>query len=209
MDLPNTALFMRTLTIDNRHWQNYLIRFIMLVLIGFSLIQYLFTAVLNAQMTAPGLGFFTFISFLNLFFITILGVTLFASAITEEKEVDSLNLLLMTGLTPFTMLLSKSTSKLIIALMLIVAQLPFSILSVTLGGISTLQVIAVYITLFAYTFLVCNLALFFSVICKRTYKATTFTFVVFIVFHILSAIFPIFAVCSPFCSYSQDTFHRF
>jgi ABC-type transport system involved in multi-copper enzyme maturation permease subunit len=203
MDLPNTALFMRSLRMDNRHWQTYLLRIIMLFLIGFTLFVYFAKDMLSAQMTAPGLEFFKFISFLNLFFITVVGVTLFSSAITEEKEVDSLNLLLMTGLTPFTMLLSKSTSKLLVGLMLIFAQFPFSILSVTLGGVSLHQVFSVYVTLFAYTIFVGNLALFFSVICARTYKAATWTFAVLLFFHILSGFVPVVANSSPFVRTSR------
>lgn len=175
----------------------------MLFLIGFSLLKYLFASLVSTQMAAPGLGFFSFISYLNLFFITVLGVTLFSSAITEEKEVDSLNLLLMTGLTPFTMLISKSTSKLLIGLMLIFAQLPFSILSVTLGGVSMHQVFSVYVTLFAYTFLVCNLALFFSVICQRTYKAATMTLLILLVFHMLTMFLPAISAFSPFVRTSK------
>ena len=198
MEFPNTALFVRSLTMDNKHWLNYLLRWIMLILIGFSLLQYLFESMVSAQVTAPGLDFFKYISTLNLLFITVLGVTLFASAITEEKEVGSLNLLLMTGLTAFTLLLSKSTSKLLVGLMLILAQLPFSIMAVTLGGISMRQILAVYVVFFAYTFFICNLALFFSVITSRTYKAASWTFLVIAGLYLLSFNYPSAAQFSPF-----------
>jgi len=198
MNFPNTALFVRSLTMDNKHWQNYLLRWIMLILIGFSLLKYLMQSLLSAQVTAPGLEFFKYISTLNLIFITILGVTLFSSAITEEKEVGSLSLLLMTGLTGFSLLLSKSTSKLIVGLMLILAQLPFSIMAITLGGVSMRQILAVYVVFFAYTFFICNLALFFSVITSRTYKAAGWTFFVLSVFYILASSNLVVAEFSPF-----------
>ncbi len=198
MNFPNTALFMHSLTVDNKRLLNYLLRWIMLILIGLSLVQYLFSSLFSAQVTAPGLDFFQYITTLNLIFITVLGVTLFASVITEEKEVGSLNLLLMTGLTTFTLLLSKSTSKMIVGMLLILAQLPFSIMAVTLGGVSMRQIIAVYMVLFTYIFFISNLALFFSVITSKTYRAASWTFVVIAAFYILSLIFPLVAWISPF-----------
>jgi hypothetical protein len=198
MNFPNTALFVRSLTMDNKHWQNYLLRWIMLVLIGFSLLQYLMHSLISTQNRAPGLEFFEYIATLNLIFITILGITLFAGAITEEKEVGSLNLLLMTGLTAFTLILSKSTSKLIVGLMLILAQLPFSIMAITLGGVSMRQILAVYAVFFAYTFFICNLALFFSVVTSRTYKAASWTFLVLSALYLLALNNSTAAQFSPF-----------
>ena len=196
--IPNTALFVRSLTVDSKSWHNYLIRLMMLIFIGFSLIKYLFRVMTATVLTAPGLEFFTSITFLNLVFITILGVTLFSSVITEEKEVDSLYLLLMTGLTPFTLLISKSTSKLLVGIMLIISQLPFSIMAVTLGGVSMTQVFAVYAALLSYTLLLANLSLFYSVISDRTFKVAIYTILTLVLFFIGSVISPGLSQLSPF-----------
>jgi len=52
--------------------------------------------------------------------------------------------------------------------LLLVSQFPFTILAVTLGGVSLRQVVAAYIVLLAYIVFLSNLALLTSVMCRRT-----------------------------------------
>ena len=61
------------------------------------------------------------------------------------------------------------------------AQFPFTLLAVTLGGVATSQVVAAYVSLAAYIILLANLALFFSVLCRRTYTAAFLSFVSLVV----------------------------
>lgn len=197
-ELPNTALFTRSFAVDSRNWQGYAFRLISLVLILFFLVQLAITARFSALITATGLRFFEMTSHLNLVIITLIGISLFASAITEEKEVDSLGLLLMTGIGPFSMLISKSTSKMLIAMMLIITQLPFTLLAIPLGGISISQVIFTYITILTYTFLVANIALLFSVIAPRTSSAGSLTLVVLMLMNTIAPIWNITSFLSPF-----------
>ena len=187
---PNLALFLRTLTMDGRHWVGYALRLLMLGTLAMTLVQFLLSSMVSAQSAAPGLEFFSLIASTNLFFISICGVVVFATAITEEKEVGSLGLLMMTGLTPLTTLLSKGTSKLLVGAGLVMAQLPFSILAVTLGGVGQRQVLAAYAAILAYMFFVGNLALFFSVVSSRSAKAMTLTFLILITFNVAVLIYP-------------------
>jgi len=117
--------------------------------------------------TAPGLKFFQNSLFIVLSFITLAGVSYFASAITEEKEEGTLGLLRMTDLDPLAILLGKGTSRLSGALLLLAATMPFTFLAVTLGGISAKQVVASYLCLGAYLVLLANLALLVSVLSPR------------------------------------------
>jgi hypothetical protein len=89
-----------------------------------------------------------------------------------------LGLLRMTDLNSIAILLGKSTSRLVGALLLLLAQIPFILLAVTLGGVGLLQIAASYATLLAYLFLVCNLALLFSVLFRSTTTAAACTLVV-------------------------------
>ncbi len=84
----------------------------------------------------PGLRFFRMICYLNVFLITVAGMSYFVSAVTEEKESGTLALLRLAGAPPLGIILSKSTSRLISALMLLLIQLPFTFLSITLGGVT-------------------------------------------------------------------------
>ncbi|MEZ6049102.1 MAG: hypothetical protein R3C11_26710 [Planctomycetaceae bacterium] len=51
----------------------------------------------------------------------------------------------MTGMSPMVLLLGKSTSRLIYALLILSVQIPFVLLSITLGEVMLNQIIAVYV----------------------------------------------------------------
>jgi hypothetical protein len=131
---------------------------------------------------APGLVFFDSVVFINLFFISLAGLSYFSSAITEEKEEMTLGLLRMTNLNPLSILLGKSASRQVGALLLLASQLPFTLLAVALGGVTTAQIIAAYVCLGAYTLFLGNMALCFSVIARRTAHAAIFTGLTLFVF---------------------------
>src|SRR5688572_17084441 len=134
---------------------------------------------------APGLTLFATVSGFNLFFITLAGLSYFSSAITEEKEEMTLGLLRMTSLSPLAILLGKSTSRLCGALFLLAAQFPFTLLSIALGGVTYEQILAAYLSLGAYVFLLANIALFFSVLMRRTAIAALWTGLTLLAFHLL------------------------
>jgi hypothetical protein len=148
--------------------------------VGVAMVGIIFIFLLFAQggstaMTAPGLKFFENTLFVVLTFITLAGVSYFATAITEEKEEGTLGLLRMTDLDPLAILLGKSTSRLGGALLMLAATLPFTLLAITLGGISARQVFASYATLGAYLVLLANIALLASVISPRSAIASVVT----------------------------------
>lgn len=181
MKLPALALLERSLRLETRSalmcWSRAGFLFLILFLL-FS-IQ---TMARVGMYGAPGLHFLEEMVWVNLVFITLAGLSYFASSITEEKEETMLGLLRMTDLNPVAILLGKSTSRLIGAVLLLLAQVPFILLAVTLGGVGLLQIMASYGTLLAYLFLVCNLALVFSVVFRNTATAAAFTFVVLLFF---------------------------
>lgn len=170
MSLPVLALFERSLRCETRSVLMCLAR---LALPGMILIGIIPVAAMAryGQLGAPGLRVFQSIIWLDFYFITLAGLSYFASAITEEKEEMTLGLLRMTGLNALAILLGKSSSRLAGAALLLLVQFPFTLLAVTLGGISALQVITAYVTLLAYIFLLCNLALLWSVVCQQTMHA--------------------------------------
>jgi hypothetical protein len=128
--------------------------------------------------SAPGREFLGMALFANLGLIAIATVGIFSSAITEEKEDQTLTLLRMTRLSPLAILFGKSTTRLIGALLLLAVQIPFTLLAVTLGGVSLAQVLGSYAILGATTFFLCNLALLCSVTCRTTIRAGLWTGVI-------------------------------
>jgi len=132
----------------------------------------------SAGLSAPGLTAFQVVAFLNLAFITLAGFGYFATAITEEKSEMMLGLLKMTGLSPVSILLGKSTTRLLAALIVLLVQVPLSLLATTLGGVSWLQFWAVYAALAAYVIFLSSLGLLCSVLCASSTRAGMLTFAV-------------------------------
>ena len=120
---------------------------------------------------AAGLEFFATVIFVNALFITVGGCTYFASAIAEEKEDGTLALLRITGTSSLAILLGKGGARLLDGLLLLAVQIPFTLLGVTLGGITWTQVFAAYADLGGYLTLVCSLGLLAGVLADRAAQA--------------------------------------
>ena len=167
------ALFERSLRLETRSalmgWSRAgLLGLVLLMLFSIQ------TVSMSGVYSAAGLYFLEEMVWMNLVLISMAGLGYFASAITEEKEEMMLGLLRMTDLNAVSILLGKSTSRLVGALFLLVVQVPFILLAVTLGGVGLVQIAAAYGTLLVYLFFVCNLALLFSVIFRNTATAAVF-----------------------------------
>lgn len=178
------AMLHRALRLDARLLHTHLFR------LGFASLIYF--ALLYAQATsltvgAPGLKLFHTLSYLNLGLITLAGVSFFATAISEEKEEETLSLLRMAGLNPIGILLGKSTSRLVGALLLLLVQFPFTLLAITLGGVTLEQVLACYFSLTGYLILLANVGLLCSVMGRRGSSASAMT-VLFLIFYFSAGI---------------------
>lgn len=181
------ALLTRSLRQDARQLRNHVFRLTFVTFIYLALLVATLTA---GMFGAPGLHFFKSITLLNQFFITCAGIGFFASAITEEKEEETIGLLMMAGLNPLGILLGKSTSRLIQASMLLVVQFPFMLLSVTLGGVTPHQIIAAYVALLAFMTLLANVALVWSTVCERGGSAAGLTTILLIVYAVAPYLLP-------------------
>jgi ABC-type transport system involved in multi-copper enzyme maturation permease subunit len=163
------ALFVRSLKEDVRGKSTYIVRAALVMLVLF----FLWITHSSARWSgAVGREFFTTVVWVDLFVLSVVGLSYFASAITEEKENETLGLLRMTNLDALSILMGKSTSRLLGALFILAAQLPFMLVAVTMGGLAVQQVIAGFVCLFGYVFLLANVGLFSSVVAKRSSTAT-------------------------------------
>jgi hypothetical protein len=159
------ALFVRSVREDLRSKSLLWARIGIAVAILFSIFK---TRLFHQSGGAPGLAFFSSLVWMNFFVICIAGLSYFSSSITEEKEEGTLGLLRMTDLSPFAILLGKSTSRLIGGLLLLLVQLPFAMLAITMGGVAQDQVLKCYAVLGAFLFFACNIGLLGSVIGRNT-----------------------------------------
>ena len=134
-----------------------------------------------------GLGFLWTLALVNFFFVTLAGVLGFSSSITEEKEEDCLGLLIMTGISPLNLLASKMLARYTRGLFLLMSQMPFIVLAVTLGGVSLQQVIAVYSVLISFMFMLCGLGTLMSLLFTKTGRAASVTFLLIVLYIIIVA----------------------
>jgi hypothetical protein len=161
-------LFNWSLKMDSKSIYPHIIRAVFSFIMFFS-ISIAFTNAFGTSRT--GLFFFETICFLNVLLITVSGVSYFVTAVTEEKDAGTFALLRLAGMTALSITLGKSTSRLVSSLMLLVIQLPFTFLAITLGGVLWQQIIASYIALAAWMVFVANLSLFCSVRCATSGRA--------------------------------------
>ncbi|MEK6257498.1 MAG: hypothetical protein AABP62_02665 [Planctomycetota bacterium] len=173
------ALLERSLRIDARSWQTHVTRLGLMVGIYVSLS---FAFALASRFGAPGLRFFSANVYLNVIFLTLLGVGFFSTAITEEKEEDTLGLMLMAGISPLGLLIGKLGGRLFQALLLIIVQYPFTLLAITLGGVSSAQVQAAYVSLTCYMLLLAGGGLLCSTLAPRSRTAGTWMVVALFVY---------------------------
>jgi hypothetical protein len=169
---PVFALFHRRLSQETRSGVGHLLR---LVWLGLTLLAIFATSQDAGRMAAPGLIVHSGLLVVNFVLVCLLGTGIFAKAIAEEKEDRTLGLLRMTSLGSVSILLGKAGGALLCLILLMLAQLPFALLSVTLGGISWTQVVASYAALLGLLLVQASLGLFWSVQCQSSRGAALMT----------------------------------
>ena len=162
------TLFNWTLKMDSKSIYPHVIRALFALALLFA-ISMSFADVFGAS--RMGLNFFEAVCSLNVLIITVSGISYFVTAVTEEKDAGTYALLRLAGMNSLSITLGKSTSRLVSSLMLLVIQLPFTFLAITLGGILWNQIIAAYLAMAAWMILIANLALFCSVRCATSGRA--------------------------------------
>ena len=176
------ALLIRSLRTDARMMRSHLLRLLFVGLIYVALLQ---AQEQSLWLGAPGLEFFWWIVWLNFGVITLAGASFFANVITEEKEEQTLGLLRMAGISPLSLLLGKSVPRLITAVVLLSLQLPFTMLAITLGGVTMHQILAAYCSLLAYIVLLSSVGLFSSVVRGTSRRASSLVVLFLLIFLIL------------------------
>ncbi len=122
----------------------------------------LFTAVVRYQLAA----------------IYLLLPILSAGTITSEKERDTLGILLITKLDPWTIVLEKFLSRVVPMLLYILMSLPLLAVAYSLGGVENGQVLQAGVALVLCVLQVGSLAVFCSVWFRTTPQAVVTTYLV-------------------------------
>ena len=179
------ALLGRSLRIDARSWSTHFARLGLVIGIYCALCL---TVATEDRFGAPGLRFFTGIAYLDVAFITLVGLGYFSNSITEEKEEDTLGLMLMAGISPLGILAGKSGSRLWQALLLVAVQYPLMTLAVTMGGVSGRQIAAVTVALLAFIGLLAGYGLLCSTLASNSRRASGWMFAGLIAYYVVPMI---------------------
>ncbi len=167
-----TALLVRSLRQDSRHLMSHLLRGGVVALcltVVYSVVSSGLTRI------APGRSVFMAIVYTNYACLVVTAIGYFATSVTEEKEEQTLALLRMAGISPLSLLLGKAASRLWLALLLLCCQFPFTLLAITLGGVTLHQIGAAGVALLSYTVLLSGLATLTSVVSARSVSAVILT----------------------------------
>jgi ABC-type transport system involved in multi-copper enzyme maturation permease subunit len=132
------------------------------------------TPILRLERRA-GKAYFSALVVVNYLLATAIAVGIGVDAIAGEKELGSLGILRLTDLSPVSILLGKGVGPLIGLLLLLVFQIPFTLLAVTLGGVAIQQVIEAYALLASYLVALTCVGLFFSVVLAKVWRAVFMT----------------------------------
>jgi ABC-type transport system involved in multi-copper enzyme maturation permease subunit len=96
-------------------------------------------------------------------------------AITDERERNSLDLLLLTKLGPWTIIFEKILSRLLLMVALVLLSLPILAFAYSLGGVDDWMLLATVWLLFLASFHVIALSVLASTICRSTIVAYLLT----------------------------------
>lgn len=165
-----TALVTRSLQMDSRSLTTHLTRLATVTGIYIALSCVIAIA---TRFGAPGFRFFSSSVYLNSIALTLIGISSFSTTITEEKEEDTLGLMIMAGISPLGLLIGKTGGRLIQVLILMMLQYPFVLLTVTLGGVSSVQIQSAYLGMASYVVMLAGLGLLTSTIAASSRTSGT------------------------------------
>ena len=141
------------------------------LVLGFTVLVTVIARNVATYSSAPGLTLFQMLMSIDFLLVSFAGMGFLATVITEEKQGRTLALLRMTRLSPLAILLGKSSSRMLHLFLLLLAQFPFALLAITLGGVSLDQICACYASLLAFTFFVAQVGLLCSTVLQTSRRA--------------------------------------
>jgi ABC-type transport system involved in cytochrome c biogenesis permease component len=164
----------QSLTADVRRGGSHAIRFGLAVVLYFAVCYACFLSWSNAS----GLPLFQAQLMITALFLSATAIFGFSQKIAEEKEEETLGLMRLADISPLSIILGKTMGILCDAALLIAIQYPFTIVAITLGGVSWAQVYAAYIALAAYLWFLAMIGITVSVFQPNGGKAAQWTAII-------------------------------
>lgn len=124
-----------------------------------------------------GRGIFLGLLMLQTLMVSVLAPAATAGAISSEREHQTLDLLAVTPISSFAIVLGKLFSALAWVFVLILASIPVTALVFVFGGVAVDDVVRGYAVLFATVIGLGSIGIFFSALTRRTGASTGLTFI--------------------------------
>lgn len=180
-------LLAKELRIRMRNWRTFgMISLYLLALGGFGVLVFLSNFYLLSSgytsIAEIGRTLFTFLAVAQFLIVIYLVPALAGNAISGEKERQTIDLLTCTQLTPFQIVTGKLAATLSTVILFIVASLPLYGFVFLLGGVSPMEVLALYVIILVVALLVGCWSLMFSAFFRRTVAAiiASYALIIFI-----------------------------
>lgn len=125
-----------------------------------------------------GRGIFLGLMLLQTLIVAVLAPAATSGAISSEREHQTLELLAVTPISSFAIVVGKLLSALAWVFVLILASIPVTALVFVFGGVAPDDMLRAYIVLFATVIGLGSVGIFFSTLTRRTGASTGLTFVV-------------------------------
>jgi len=149
---------------------------VLLAVVGFALLQNM--GGVGASLTDLAKGAsrtFMYASYAQLFLMCFLAPVFTASAITQEKDAQTFNILISTPLSSAQIVLGSLMSRLYFVIMLLLAGLPIFLITMVYGGVTTRQVFESFALAGSTAILTGALAIFVAMVGVGT-RRTIFSF---------------------------------
>ena len=131
----------------------------------------------SSSVRSTGEGMFSFFSIgLELTLILFLAPSLASAAITQEREQQTWNALLLSRLSPGEIVVGKFVAALFPALVVLAIFSPLKAIAAMFGGVNLVRYLLTNTLLLLITGFYVSVSLFWSWVCKRTYMATAASF---------------------------------
>lgn len=135
-----------------------------------------------------GLGIYMMLAILQFILILLVTPAQTAGVISSEREMQTLDLLLCTKLSPISIIIGKLLSSLAFILLLVVSSIPLFSLVFLFGGIAPEDVAMLFLFYFITAFAIGSIGVFYSTLFKKTVVSTVLSYVTIFFLGIVSVI---------------------
>ena len=130
-------------------------------------------SLVNARL---GLRLFMSLNWTQTALLALIIPSLTSGALTLELEKKTIEMLILTRLTPGTVILGKLLSAMLYSLILLMCSLPLAGICLMFGGISPAEVFVTHLLLIAWSFVLAAMGVFWSSLFNRTAAAVLMTY---------------------------------